>query len=181
MLPSRLVGSWCFVVRKFVFVVFASPCRRDLWFLVFACSVLHWNVKFPPGSEVWQPKEPCNSGKEKPVPPHTSQTIKEQHQTHCSSISKAATASAQQRRKQRQRDQRRQQQNVQQHNTAVAMAAAATTATAITAAKALAAAPRAATAVDSSSNHSSDSRCCSGQQRQRQQQQQKQREWQQRQ
>ena len=38
-------------------VVFEFPCRRDLWFLVFACSVLHWNVKFPPGSQVWQPKE----------------------------------------------------------------------------------------------------------------------------
>ena len=30
-------------------MVFASPCCRDLWYLVFACSVLRWNVKFPTG------------------------------------------------------------------------------------------------------------------------------------
>ena len=59
-LPFRVVCPWFFVLRIFVFVVFAST-YRDLWFLVFACSVLHWNVKFPPGSQVWQPKEPCNS------------------------------------------------------------------------------------------------------------------------
>ena len=44
-LPSRVVCLWFCVVRD---CVFASPCRRDLCFF-FACSVLHWNVKFPPG------------------------------------------------------------------------------------------------------------------------------------
>ena len=44
-----------------------------------------------------------------------SETIVEQHQTNCSSISKAATASTQQRPKQRRWHQRRQLQNEQQH------------------------------------------------------------------
>ena len=69
-LPSQggLIVVFCGL--NFVFVVFISPCRRDLWFLVFACRVLQWNVKFPPGSQVWQPKEPCHSGKQKLVPSH---------------------------------------------------------------------------------------------------------------
>ena len=45
-----------------------QSCPLGIFF--FACSVLHWNVKFPPGSQVWQPKEPCQSGREKPVPSH---------------------------------------------------------------------------------------------------------------
>ena len=109
-----------------VFVVFASPRRRDLWFLVFACSVLHWSVKFPPRSQVCNPKNHATvpSGSLFHHLPHHmkykqfSQTIEEQNQTHCSSISKAATASAQQRRKQRQRHQRRQQQHRVRHRVA---------------------------------------------------------------
>ena len=71
---SIMVWPWFLCGSKVLFVVFAFPCCRaccrDPWFLVVVCSVLHWSVEFPPKSQVRQPKEPCQSGKQKSVPSH---------------------------------------------------------------------------------------------------------------
>ena len=62
-----VVFLWC----EFVCLWFSlSLAVVTPWWLAFACSVWHWNVKFPPGSQVWRPKEPCQSGMQKPVPSH---------------------------------------------------------------------------------------------------------------
>ena len=65
--PSRVVCPWFFVVRILCLWSSLHLAVVTCGFLVFACSVLHCNVKSPPGSQVWPPEEPCNSAKQKPV------------------------------------------------------------------------------------------------------------------
>ena len=105
-LPSRVVGS-CFLWFEIVSLWFSLSFAVVTCGFLFLLAAFVWrNVKFPTGSQLWQPEEPCNSAKQKPVPSHLphhkkqqqfSQTVEEKYgisATSAQTTSAAPTAPA---------------------------------------------------------------------------------------